>query len=317
VLNPQTPRFGALHFVAPVYFDVPAFTELRQRILEVIAGYDHYPVDSVTFAVVDDSGGTDPKMSDLEKVNGVTVLVPPFNLGHQRAIVYGVRRSLPNLDDSEIIITLDSDGEDRPEDLPAILDALAANNGHTVVLARRTRRKEPLTFKLLYMCYRLFFHVLTGKVIRTGNYAAYSVGLARRLISHPYFNLCYSSSFLSLEAPITYVPCERGLRYAGESRMGYTRLVMHGLSMLMPFLDRIALRALILFSLTMVTGVALSFAVLATRLFASSPVPGWATYTLLLLVTLSFIALGNFVVLFAVFAQSRGASLGSLEDQAS
>jgi polyisoprenyl-phosphate glycosyltransferase len=307
---------SALYIVTPVYFDVAAFKQLRSRVLSVL-GDDSGRADSVSFVVVDDSGGRDPEMSHFDDIPDVSVIVPPFNLGHQRAIVYGVRKTLTHVHDADVIVTLDSDGEDRPEDLPAILDALAANAASTIVLARRTRRHEPILFKLFYTLYRLLFRILTGKVIKTGNYSAYSAGLGRRILGHPYFNLCYSSSFESLETPITYVPCERGRRYAGESRMGYTRLVMHGLSMLMPFLDRIALRALIVFSLTMLAGVALSLVVLFIRIFSASPVPGWATYTLLLLTAISFVALGNFVVLFAIFAQSRGASLGSLEDQPS
>jgi hypothetical protein len=58
----------------------------------------------------------------------------------------------------------------------------------------------------------------------------------------------------------------------------------------------------------------LSLAVLLTRIFSRSAIPGWATNTLLLLVAISFVALGNFVVLFAIFSQSRGASLGHLEE---
>jgi len=44
--------------------------------------------------------------------------------------------------------------------------------------------------------------------------------------------------------PVAYVPCERGRRYQGESKMTYGKLAMHGLRMLMPFTDKIAIRAL-------------------------------------------------------------------------
>jgi hypothetical protein len=140
------------------------------------------------------------------------------------------------------------------------------------------------------------------------------VSVGRRVIRHPYFDLCYSSSFVSLDTPITYVSCERGRRYAGESRMGYSRLLMHGLTMLMPFLDRIALRALITFSVALIASASLSIVVICVRALTTAAVPGWATYSLLLLLTLSFVALGNFVVLFAIFSQSRGTALGNLED---
>ena len=51
----------------------------------------------------------------------VTVLQPPFNLGHQRALVYALRKALPQIADEDAVVTLDADGEDRPEDLPRLL----------------------------------------------------------------------------------------------------------------------------------------------------------------------------------------------------
>jgi hypothetical protein len=53
--------------------------------------------------------------------------------------------------------------------------------------------------------------------------------------------------------------------------------------------------------------------VVGIRLFTNTAIPGWAIGTLLGLVILSFVALGNFVVLFAVFSHSRGISLANLE----
>jgi uncharacterized membrane protein len=83
--------------------------------------------------------------------------------------------------------------------------------------------------------------------------------------------------------------------------------------MLMPFMDRIAVRALTAFSAMFALGITLSLVVLGIRIFTDTAVPGWATATLVGLLILSFIALGNFVVLFAVFSHSRGISLANLE----
>ena len=46
--------------------------------------------------------------------------------------------------------------------------------------------------------------------------------------------------------------------------------------------------------------------ILGIRLFTDAAIPGWTTYTLLSLGIVSVLALGNFVVLFAVYSQSRG-----------
>jgi hypothetical protein len=95
--------------------------------------------------------------------------------------------------------------------------------------------------------------------------------------------------------------------------MGYRKLMLHGLSMLMPFMDRIVLRALVAFTATLALAFAAAVAVVLVKLTTNEAIPGWATYTLLLLIVLSFVALGNLALLFAVFAQNRAISLAELE----
>jgi hypothetical protein len=268
------------------------------------------------FLVIDDTGSRDPEIQQLSGISDVRVVTPPFNVGHQRAIVCGLRVLLADLEDSDLVVTMDADGEDRPEDLPRLLAPLIGNPADeaTLCVARRTKRHESVRFRVLYFFYRILFRTLTGTTVRSGNYAAYRGSLARRMLVHPYFDLCYSSTLVSLDIPVTQIPCPRGKRYAGQSRMNLLRLFMHGTRMLMPFTDRIAIRALTIFSVTFGIGIALSLAVVMTRALTSVAIPGWATATLLGILILSFLALGNFVVLFVVFSHSRGISLAGLEE---
>ena len=213
---------------------------------------------------------------------------------------------------------MDADGEDRPADLPRLLRELGAfpPASNHVVLAWRVKRRESAAFKVLYFFFKLLFRLLTGTVIRTGNYAAFQGALARQTLFHPYFDLAYSSALLALNIPATFVPCERGQRYAGESKMGLPKLIMHGLRMLMPFVDRIATRALIGFTVVFALGLVGSAMVLAVKLFTDWPIPGWTSYMLLSILTISFMALGNFVILFVVFAESRSMSMRGLHERA-
>lgn len=307
---------ATMWFVTPVYLDAEAFRILRERILEVVGADPRLSGAAARFVAVDDSGGVDPETTELEESPDVTLVIPPFNLGHQRAIVYALRSLEDVIADEDIVVTLDADGEDKPEDLPRLLAPLLESPGNKrlVALALRTRRRESPLFKLLYFFFRVTFNLLTGEVIRSGNYAAYRGWLATRILRHPYFDLSYASTLVSLELPLVKVPCERGRRYAGRSRMSYPKLARHGLGMLMPFTDRIAVRALLLFVSTLVLSLILALVVIGVRLFSDAGIPGWATSTLLLLVVLSFVAFGNAVVMFALFSQSRGAALSTLEE---
>lgn len=305
-----------LWIVCPCYKDVTSFAILRTRILEIIKAEGHLDALDVRFVVVDDTAGYDMEIAKLAEYRDVRVITPPFNLGHQRALVYGLRLALPYMSETDLVVTMDADGEDRPEDLPRLVEPLMARTEEPGVLcvARRTRRSESLRFRVLYVFFRVMFQTLTGTTVRSGNYAAYRGWLARRMLTHPYFDLCYSSTLVSLDIAVTPVPCPRGKRYEGRSRMNMLRLFMHGVRMLMPFTDRIAVRALSAFSAMFGLGLLLALAVIGVRLFTATPIPGWATATLLGLLILSFVALGNFVVLFAVFSHSRGISLANLEE---
>jgi hypothetical protein len=303
---------GALWVISPIYLDVESFLILRSEILAVLDGLPR-SFDPVQFVAVDDSAGFDPQVQRLRDLADVIVVEPPFNLGHQRALVYALRSLADRIPDSGYVVTMDGDGEDRPADLPRLLSPLLAHASDTrrVALARRTKRRESLPFKALYLLFRTLFRALTGIVVRSGNYVAYRGWLARRLLFHPHFDLCYSSSFISLNLKLDHVPAERGTRYAGVSRMSYSKLVMHGIRMLLPFTDRIAIRALVAFASTF--GVASLLLVAAVLARSVGAVPEWALYLPVLAMTLCFVAAGNLILLFAAFVQSRGTLLKNLE----
>ncbi len=299
-------------FVTPAYRDARSFLILRRHLLAVApeAG-----IDQARFVLVDDSAGQDPEVELARALEDVTVLEPPFNLGHQRAIVFALRRILPEIPDEDLVITLDADGEDRPADVPRLVAPLREQDQtQMIALALRTSRAESVRFKVMYWLFRLLFRALTGTTVRSGNFAAMRGGVARRALSHPMFDLSYSSALLALDLPIVYVPCPRGARYEGESKMTYGRLSTHGLRMLMPFTDRIAVRALAAFTFFLVLGMVIAATIVVIRLFTDSAIPGWASTMALVSLIISLIALGNFVTLFMLFSQTRAISLNSVED---
>lgn len=309
------PSSPSIWILCPVYLDGPSFLEVRARARASVATIERLRDLPLRFVAIDDTGGHDSEVGRLREHADVRVIAPPFNLGHQRAIVYGLRSLASEIAAGDFVVTMDSDGEDRPEDLPALVAPLLAepDDLRRVAVAQRTRRSETALFRILYFFFRILFRALTGLVIRSGNFAAYRGWLVHNTIFHPHFDLCYSSSFISLNLAVDLVPLARGERYHGRSRMGLARLLTHGVSMLMPFTERIAVRALVLAA----SGLGLAAAALATLAAASFvrgvalPRDWWLSAIVLLL--FSFIALGNFLLLFAAFVQSRGSLLRGLE----
>src|SRR5690606_21479897 len=101
---------NTLWVVTPVYFDGPSLDILRVRIRERL------PLGSrLRFVVVDDSAGVDQDLKErLARwpAQDLLQLTPPFNLGHQRAIVFGLRTLVSELAPGDLVVTMDSDGED-------------------------------------------------------------------------------------------------------------------------------------------------------------------------------------------------------------
>lgn len=229
----------------PCYYDFASFVELRRRAQDVV--HQLLPDFELKTVLIDDTGGQDPELSHGISGFDTILLTVPYNLGHQNAIVFGLRKLAAQMDEHDFVVTLDCDGEDSPEDIPSLLKPLllSPDNKFLVSIAQRTKRSEGALFKSMYACFRLFFQSLTGTVVRNGNFAAYRGWFVKNVLFHPYFDYCYSSSILALSKQIRGVPLARGVRYFGQSKMTLTSLISHGLRMLLPFSERIAVRSII------------------------------------------------------------------------
>ena len=88
----------------------------------------------------------------------------------------------------------------------------------------------------------------------------------------------YAAAVYKAKLPIGLIPAQRNCRLEGSSRMNLVALVVHGLSAMAVFGDRIGVRLLILVSFGMsLVGLAL-IGVIGIRFLTPLAIPGWATY---------------------------------------
>jgi len=300
------------HFFIPVFFDTISFRKLRENLLRETRSFG-----KAQFYLLDDSAGADSEVRKLQ-FDDLKVVEMPFNMGHQRALVYGLRNFLKSNDPSIIVVTLDGDGEDCPEDFPKLIKAYEENEStHSIVLAFRTKRQESLIFKCFYLLYKSIFRILTGTVIQTGNFALMPATALKKIISHPYFDLAYSSTLLSLGAKLVFVPCARGMRYEGKSKMNFLRLALHGLSMLMPFIDKIAVRGLVTSAFLFMVGLLSATWFLIENLSAINGASRALLYISLSSFGLSLVLASNFVILLTVFSNVQGLAMARLQEKTS
>ena len=295
------PMQEQLWVVSPMLLDTESFLRLRTEVADACATRS---LATPRFLVVDDSAGTDPEVDRLLGFDDVTVLTTPFSLGHQRALVYGLRYLAPHVAPEDVVVTMDSDGEDQPTDLPRLVEELLASN-NALVLAQRTQRTESLVFRLMYLAFRVLFRVMTGRTIRSGNFAAQRASSLVATIDHPSFDLCYSATLLAMRRPSSTVPCARGERFAGASRMNRYALVAHGVRLLLPFSEAIAVRMLVVAAVTFL-GVVAFLGLLATGALRASGGAVAGCAALVVLFQASFTA---FVVLFSGFSQGSAIAM--------
>jgi hypothetical protein len=249
-----------LRIFCPVYYDVPSFLELQKRIAAAL------PEKKIFFYVVDDSAGGDVRMQEIHSLPNVKIFRPPVNLGHQRAIVYGLRSYFADPTDEAIIVTMDGDGEDDPQDIARLLKAYSEGGGKAVVFASRTTRDVSFWFKFCYFFYEKLFRILTGMKVKSGSFCVAHPANLKRVIFHPYFEFCYASALQATLKNKIFVPCARAKRIEGDSKMSFTGMVGYGIKTLLPHSERVALRGMIFFSLLLL-GTLLSFIALGAAKF--------------------------------------------------
>ena len=297
--------------VMPVYEDWESAGMLCRAIDECLAAF---PQIRATVLLVDD-GSSSPQPDNFPgqvptTIESISVLRLRRNLGHQRAIAVALAHVQENIPGDAALI-MDADGEDRPEDIPRLVEAFRASDRPVTVFAERGRRVESFSFKLFYGVYRLLHRMLTGRTIRFGNFSLLPRRHIDSIVAYPELWNHYAAAVLKARIPYTTVRTDRGKRLRGKSQMSFVSLVIHGLSALFAGYEVVSTRLLVGTALLGVAFFFLLLAVLAVRLFTHLAIPGWATFTgglLFVLVTQSAAAL--ITIIFSVM-MSRN-SLGFL-----
>ena len=254
--------------------------------------------------VVDDcSFGEPPNCSDLGDLPGIhrlEVLSLSANLGHQRAIVVGLCE-LELRQDFDGVVVMDSDGEDRPEEIAGLIECFLEHK-HAIIVGQRIKRNESLMFRSCYYVYKLAFRLLTGEVIDFGNFCIIRSTVLHRLTHMPEVWNHLAAAAIRSQLEICRVPTQRGRRYSGRSSMNLESLVVHGLSAISVFTDVLFARLLLISVLISLLDACFAGAVIYARLFTNLAVPGWATSAVglsaaILLQNLTFSAISAFLVL--------------------
>lgn len=263
----------------PCLDDARTAAELAVEIHRHAATHGH----RASFLLVDDGSHHPLPLSIRELMSHppfeITVLRLKKNVGHQRAIACGLCH-IADLDvPADAIIVMDSDGEDLPDDVPALLHPLEESlESATVVFAERKRRSERLAFRVGYQFYLALHRIMVGQAPRVGNFTAITAPVVRSLVSDPNLWSHYAAAIWNSRYRRKLVPVHRGVRRRGNPKLGYASLVLHGLAAISCYRETLAVRMLAGSGIVFFLSLILLMAAIPTTWLAS---PSWSGAVLL------------------------------------
>ena len=193
-----------------------------------------------------------PKVQNIKELIIINMLE---NKGHARCNAFGIRfLSNNNTIDFDHLILMDSDGEDRPEELKNLINKSLENRDVSVV-AKRIKRSEGFLFQLLYKLHKIVTFLFTGNNINFGNYSCLTKKDVKVLSDKSSLWSSFSGSFKKHIKNYNEIESKRGLRYFGPSKMSFFKLLIHSFAILGVFKFIVFTRVTILFLVSLLINV--------------------------------------------------------------
>lgn len=293
-----------LYVLTPVYNDWESLHSLLEDIDRVLTESglpaNIVAVNDGSLEIFKEKSGK--KYSSIKSIEILNLI---RNFGHQKAIAIGLNE-ISLREDCDYCIVMDSDGEDRPEDIPAMLEK--SKNSGKIICAQRKKRSEGFIFVLFYKIFKFLFSLATSKKIDFGNFSVIPHTSLKKLL---FFNEIWSHLPATIiKSKISYgtVPTVRGERIAGRSKMNFLSLVNHGLSGILVFGDIVGLRAVIAAVFLITFCVFLLLGLLYLKFFTTLAIPGWTSYLTVLIISVMLQILTITLVFTFIFMNSTAYS---------
>ncbi|MEI2739522.1 MAG: glycosyltransferase family 2 protein [Chitinophagaceae bacterium] len=287
--------------LTPVYNDGESLNILLTELSVSLKGFS----DTKFSVLVVDDGSSEKLKINVPPAFSLQILHLQRNIGHQKAIAIGLAYIKENLSCDKVLV-MDSDGEDRPDEATALLHNSASNVGK-IIFAQRKSRQEGKGFRFFYRLYKFAFRILTGKKIAFGNFLLMPKPLLDKAVYYSEIWNHVAGGIIKTGLPYSSIHTNRGKRYAGQSKMNFHSLLIHGLGAIAVFIEVIASRLLI-FSLTLIGVSLLAILVLVgIRSFTDLAIPGWTSTVVsaMLIILLQSFLLSLFTIFLYLSSQSQ------------
>ena len=221
-----------------------------QSLLKLLENIDHQLNDkdnNISIVIVND--GSSEKVPDSfpssSKINSIKIINLKENIGHARSIATGLKFILEN-DNFDYIIPMDSDGEDRPEEIKDLIKKIEPQSDLPIV-CERVKRSEGFFFKFCYFLHKLITFTFTGRSIKFGNFTCLPKEVVKSITGEKDTWSSFSGALSKISKLKIGIPSERGTRYFGPSKMSFKNLIVHSLSIIAVFKINVLIRSILFF----------------------------------------------------------------------
>ena len=228
-----------IKILIPVYNDWKSVSKLIDEINNLSIDQEFL----ISIMIVNDASSHDrqDEEKNLENIQSIKILNMKKNQGHARCIATGLKYIFEK-EDFDYVIPMDGDGEDRPEEIKEFLNQIKNSNNKPIV-GVRIKRSENLIFKICYQIHKLITLIFTGKSIKFGNFTCLPKITVEKMVNEKATWNSFSGSLSKIEKDFLSIPSARGIRYFGPSKMSFSNLLKHSLSIISVFRSAVLIRS--------------------------------------------------------------------------
>ena len=257
--------------VAPVFNEAQCVDEFHARVSKVLDDR------ALTFEIIlVDDGSRDDSWARIAALNHADPRVKGVrftrNFGQHQALSAGLEKAC-----GEWVVLMDCDLQDRPEEIPALLQKAAENSD--VVLARRVSRTDNFLKKATSRLFYALLHRLADIRIdpTTANFGAYHRRVVAALRSFPEHHRFIPGLLSWCGFPTQFVEVQHGERHAGKTAYDFRRMWRLATGVVLAHSDKpLRISIHLGFFMAFVSLLAVVWLVLRKFLWAL-PVAGWTS----------------------------------------
>ncbi len=214
----------------PIYNDWRSAFELLKNIDQQINDLS----EEVSVLIVNDGSNEEKEeVCEFKNIKSIKIINMKENKGHARCNAAGLKYIFEK-EDFDYVIPMDGDGEDRPEEIKLLIEKSKEYPDHTIT-ANRVKRSESLLFKFCYEAHKILTLIFTGQNIKFGNFTLLPKSIVEKMVNEKATWNSFSGSLCKVSKDRKSIESIRGKRFFGPSKMSFSSLILHSLSIISVF----------------------------------------------------------------------------------